>query len=167
MTRRVFRYGLMAAACAAATWMSTSHVAAKRGWWCCSQHRVACRDADAEAADGHSRPQRTMGRGGGGGGNTVQRFDAKGNYHNLRNDRKGSPSTRSVIRVSVSASLRTCRSTNRNTGRRSTTSTSTAMPRTPTSAASRPASRGWDRRRKSWRRPQRSCSSTTRRTRGA
>src|SRR6266567_4709576 len=27
----------------------------------------------------------------GGGGNATQRFDAKGNYHNLRNDRKGSP----------------------------------------------------------------------------
>jgi hypothetical protein len=41
-------------------------------------------------ADGHSDLSGRWG-GGGGGGNATQRFDAKGNYHNLRNDRKGSP----------------------------------------------------------------------------
>ena len=41
-------------------------------------------------ADGHPDLSGRWG-GGGGGANGAQRFDAKGNYHNLRNDRKGSP----------------------------------------------------------------------------
>jgi hypothetical protein len=43
-------------------------------------------------ADGHLDLSGRWGGGGfGGGGNGAQRFDTKGNYHNLRNDRKGSP----------------------------------------------------------------------------
>jgi len=42
-------------------------------------------------ADGHADLSGRWGGGGFGGGNATQRFDAKGNYHNLRNDRKGSP----------------------------------------------------------------------------
>ena len=41
--------------------------------------------------DGHPDLSGRWGGGGFGGGNATQRFDAKGNYHNLRNDRKGSP----------------------------------------------------------------------------
>jgi hypothetical protein len=42
-------------------------------------------------ADGHPDLSGRWGGGGFGGGNATQRFDATGNYHNLRNDRKGSP----------------------------------------------------------------------------
>src|SRR5712691_9192702 len=42
-------------------------------------------------ADGHPDLSGRWGGCGFGGGNATQRFDAKGNYHNLRNDRKGSP----------------------------------------------------------------------------
>src|SRR6266513_6314810 len=41
-------------------------------------------------ADGHVDLSGRWGGGGFGGGGATQRFDEKGNYHNLRNDRKGS-----------------------------------------------------------------------------
>jgi hypothetical protein len=91
MPRRVFRYGLMAAAFAAAAWMSTSHVAAQRGGGAGPTIAALAAMPTPKLADGHPDLSGRWGGGGGGGGNTVQRFDVKGNYHNLRNDRKGSP----------------------------------------------------------------------------
>jgi len=91
MTRRVFRYGLMAAALAATAWVSSSHVAAQRGGGAGPTITALAAMPTPKMADGHSDLSGRWGGGGGGGGNAVQRFDAKGNYHNLRNDRKGSP----------------------------------------------------------------------------
>jgi hypothetical protein len=91
MTRRVFRYGLMAAALAATAWVSSSHVAAQRGGGAGPTIAALAAMPTPKMADGHPDLSGRWGGGGGGGGNAVQRFDAKGNYHNLRNDRKGSP----------------------------------------------------------------------------
>src|SRR5258706_10506036 len=93
MTRRVLRYGLMAAAFAATAWISNSHLAAQYGGGGNAPNNNAALAAmpTPKLADGHPDLSGRWGGGGGGGGNTVQRFDAKGNYHNLRNDRKGSP----------------------------------------------------------------------------
>ena len=91
MTRRVFRYGLMAAALAATAWVSSSHVAAQRGGGAGPTITALAAMPTPKMADGHSDLSGRWGGGGGGGGNAVQRFDEKGNYHNLRNDRKGSP----------------------------------------------------------------------------
>ncbi|HYS25364.1 MAG TPA: hypothetical protein VEP46_07165, partial [Vicinamibacterales bacterium] len=95
MTRRVVRYGLAAAAFAAVAWLSTSQPTAQYGGG--GGARTA-EDAKLAAmptpkmADGHPDLGGRWGGGGGGGGNAATtRFDAKGNYHNLRNDRKGSP----------------------------------------------------------------------------
>jgi len=91
MTRRVFRYGLMAAALAATAWVSSSHVAAQRGGGAGPTITALAAMPTPKLADGHPDLSGRWGGGGGSGGNAVQRFDAKGNYHNLRNDRKGSP----------------------------------------------------------------------------
>jgi len=91
MTRRVLRYGLMAAAFAAIGWMSASHAAAQRGGGAAPTIAALAAMPTPKLADGHPDLSGRWGGGGGGGGNAVQRFDAKGNYHNLRNDRKGSP----------------------------------------------------------------------------
>jgi hypothetical protein len=94
MRRRLLRCGLTAAALAAVVWVSTSHPGAQSG----GGGGRATEDAKLAAmpmpkmADGHPDLSGRWGGGGfGGGGNATQRFDAKGNYHNLRNDRKGSP----------------------------------------------------------------------------
>jgi hypothetical protein len=60
-------------------------------WWRRSQHRDACRDADAEAGRRSSGPQRTLGRRGWRRWQHRSALRREGNYHNLRNDRKGSP----------------------------------------------------------------------------
>ena len=91
MICRLVRYGMGAAAFAAVAWISTSQPSAQYG----GGGRA---DQDAKLAamptpkmsDGHPDLSGRWG-GGGGGGNATQRFDAKGNYHNLRNDREGSP----------------------------------------------------------------------------
>jgi hypothetical protein len=95
MTRRVLRYGLAAAAFAAVAWVSTSQPTAQYGG---GGGARAAEDAKLAAmptpkmADGHPDLGGRWGGGGGGGGNAATtRFDANGNYHNLRNDRKGSP----------------------------------------------------------------------------
>ena len=91
MARRVLRFGVLAVAMAGAAWMSTSQVAAQYG----SGNAPTTPGALAamptpKLADGH--PDLSGRWGGGGGGNAATtRFDTKGNYHNLRNDRKGSP----------------------------------------------------------------------------
>jgi hypothetical protein len=93
MTRRVLRYGLMAAVFAATAWMSNSHLVAQYGGGGNAPNNNAALAAmpTPKLADSHPDLSGRWGGGGGGGGNAVQRFDAKGNYHNLRNDRKGSP----------------------------------------------------------------------------
>ena len=91
MTRRLLRYGLMAAAFTAIAWMSTSNAAAQRGGGAAPSLATLAAMPTPKLADGHPDLSGRWGGGGGGGGNAVQRFDAKGNYHNLRNDRKGSP----------------------------------------------------------------------------
>ena len=94
MARRLLRCGLMAVGFAAVAWMSSSIPAAQSG---AAGGGRAGEDAKLAAmptpkmADGHPDLSGRWGGGGGGGGNATQRFDAKGNYHNLRNDRKGSP----------------------------------------------------------------------------
>ena len=84
-----------------------------------------------------------------GGGEALKRFDEKGNYHNLRNDRKASP-----VNQERDAGMTQRFFTNvphvqaRSTGTRSTISTSTATSRTRISTASRRASHAWARRNK-------------------
>ena len=95
MRRRVLRYGLAAAAVAAVAWMSTSQPSAQYGGAGGGRAAEDARQAAVptpKMADGHPDLSGRWGGGGGGGGNAATtRFDEKGNYHNLRNDRKGSP----------------------------------------------------------------------------
>jgi len=95
MARRLLRCGLMAVGFAVVAWVSSSIPTAQYGG---GGGARAAEDAKLAAmptpkmADSHPDLSGRWGGGGfGGGGNATQRFDAKGNYHNLRNDRKGSP----------------------------------------------------------------------------
>jgi len=93
MIRRVVRYGLTAAAFAAAAWVSTSHPAAQYGGGgngAADQNAKLAAMPTPQMPDAHPDLTGRWGGGGGGGGGAT-RFDATGNYHNLRNDRKGSP----------------------------------------------------------------------------
>src|SRR5258705_5162190 len=95
MTRRVVRYGLAAAAVATVAWASTSQPSAQYGGAGGGRAAEDARQAAVptpKMADSHPDLSGRWGGGGGGGGNAATtRFDEKGNYHNLRNDRKGSP----------------------------------------------------------------------------
>src|SRR3954471_2608814 len=93
MARRVLRSGLVAGACAALAWVSTAPVAAQYGGGGAGNAAENAKLAampTPKMADGHPDLSGRWGGGGGGGGGAT-RFDATGNYHNLRNDRKGSP----------------------------------------------------------------------------
>ncbi len=155
MTRRLVRFSLTAAALAAVAWASTSHPAAQYGGGGgqAQQDKTAAAVPVPKMADGHpDLSGRWGGGGGGGGGAATQRFDASGNYHNLRNDRKGSP-----VNQERDSGL----------AQRFIDNLPQYKPEY------------WDKvdyldvngnvedsRRRSWRRQPRSCSSTTRRTRG-
>ena len=94
MTGGLLRCGVIAAASAAVVWVSASNVAAQngRGGGRSAEDAKLAAMPTPKMADGHPDLSGRWGGGGfGGGGNATQRFDAKGNYHNLRNDRKGSP----------------------------------------------------------------------------
>src|SRR5262245_30184156 len=94
MARRLLRCSVMAVGFAAVVCVSTSNPTAQYGG---GGGGRAAEDAKLAAmptpkmADGHPDLNGRWGGGGFGGGGNAQRFDARGNYHNLRNDRKGSP----------------------------------------------------------------------------
>jgi hypothetical protein len=93
MRDRMLRFGVIAAGVAAAAWMAPSLGAQGRGGGA-GQPTAAQLAAmpTPKLADGHPDLNGRWGGGGGGGGNAATtRFDAQGNYHNVRNDRKASP----------------------------------------------------------------------------
>jgi len=90
MARRQIRFGFLAA-------MAAAVVCATGPTW--AQMGGNRNEADAKLAgmptpkmaDGHPDLSGRWGGGGGGPQGGAKRFDQSGNYHNLRNDRKGSP----------------------------------------------------------------------------
>src|SRR3954467_13049908 len=92
MTRGVLHGAFAATAIASAMWLGTTGVSAQYGGGgagAADQNAKLAAMPTPKLADG---PPHLGGRGGGGGGGGgATRFDANGNYHNLRNDRKGSP----------------------------------------------------------------------------
>ena len=87
----MLRFGVIAAGVAAAGWMAPSLDAQGRGGGA-GQPTTAQLAAmpTPKMADGH--PDLNGRWGGGGGGNAAtQRFDAQGNYHNVRNYWKEKP----------------------------------------------------------------------------
>jgi hypothetical protein len=89
MKRQVL--GLAVAAVAAMVW--TANVSAQYGgggMGNAAENAKLAAMPTPKLADGHPDLSGRWG-GGGGGGNSTTRFDTAGNYHNLRNDRKGSP----------------------------------------------------------------------------
>src|ERR1700760_3863502 len=93
MTRRVIRSSVMALAVAGLAWVPTPNTAAQYGGGGggnADQNAKLAAMPTPKLADGHPDLSGRWGGGGGGGGGAT-RFDAAGNYHNLRNDRKGSP----------------------------------------------------------------------------
>jgi len=92
MRSRVLRFGVLAAGLAVAGWMAPSLAAQGRGGGAAPTNAALAAMPTPKLADGHPDLNGRWGGGGGGGGNpATQRFDAQGNYHNVRNDRKASP----------------------------------------------------------------------------
>ena len=94
MKSRVVQSGLVAASVAVVAWTAAPLVGAQGCGGGTGQPTMASLAAmpTPRLADGHPDLSGRWGGGGGGGGNpATQRFDAQGNYHNLRNDRKASP----------------------------------------------------------------------------
>jgi len=93
MARQIGRFGLGAAALAAIVWSSSAQPLAQYegGGGRADQDARLAAMPTPKLADGHADLSGRWGGGGFGGGGGAQRFDATGNYHNLRNDRKASP----------------------------------------------------------------------------
>jgi hypothetical protein len=94
MRSRTLRFGLTVAFAAATSWVAAVPVAAQEGEG--GGARPSATELNAPTprmSDGKPDLSGRWGNGGGnfGGGAARNRFDATGNYHNLRNDRKASP----------------------------------------------------------------------------
>src|SRR5918911_648425 len=92
MFREIARGAIVASAIASAMMFGAQGLRAQGGGGRAAEDAKLAAMPTPKMADGHPDLSGRWGGGGGfGGGNATQRFDATGNYHNLRNDRKGSP----------------------------------------------------------------------------